>query len=299
MSQGALNGVRIGPQELDARDNVGVIGSDQAAIRLLQLHHRSYPLELQRALTLDENKPRSGSGLDSDEVRKVIGKMLPKGSELEDFKVRGREDSGDKYLTFSYQRPDEQGNKGRSAKGCVPYDRDTFPKSSELGDAAVKLAELKEGEGASIQQLLLALSGGALKGAGSGADAAENAALKERAERAEREAKELREAAEKRDQADAEAQAEAARQAQAAADAVNTGGAGGGELPHGDASKEPYEGYDKDNADQVKSKINDSEHPLSDQTLRDIIAYEEGPHGKGTRQSIVTAARVKLTPSAT
>lgn len=279
-----LAGVKVGPLDPDAGESFGQVDASTSARKLIRHHAAMYPAPLLALLNKTVNEPRSRS-LDRDEVIEVVAEQLPDGAVVTGANVRGAEDAP-KALTYTWEVPQDAGGSGRSGKGAIVYDADTFPDSCAAGDRAAELEKAKK-LGVPLEAVVAAFTG-------------RSAPLTEHHISGEQEStvevEELREENEElRARLDALAERlEAVEVAATTPDAApDEGAAAADEPPAADASAdspaaEPWEGYDELNADKIRQDLrerNDADE------ARAVLAYEAA---NANRSTVIAAANAVL-----
>jgi hypothetical protein len=141
-----LPGLRVGPLDPDRGENLGQVGGQSTARRLIRHHVAMHPPALMRALNRTRQDARS-EAVDREEAEELIrelyrdaGEALPEDSQIKGFAVRGDDEApGEQVLTFTFTT-----KSGRTGKGFVPYTHDDLSRSRAAGDEAVRIAKLKE-----------------------------------------------------------------------------------------------------------------------------------------------------------
>jgi len=265
----ALEGVSIGELDPDRTADFGTVAQAETAKRLRRQHARMYPQELTAMLSRQRNDPRSEALvleevepaiIEANESRAKRGK-LPDGFKLipDSLAVRG-EDGGIQAVTYTFRV-----KSGRTGKGALPYDAETFPRSFAAGTDAVAIAKAKEAGTAWVPPALaeqLARIGGA-EGAPAAADSAEVEKLRRKL---------------------ANAKAKIAELSESKGDGGDGGKGAGGASTSPDALEEPWDGYDGMRAQDIATRLREEKDPAAAQR---VLEYE---HAKGPRTTVTGAA---------
>jgi hypothetical protein len=294
-----LEGVRVGPLDPDRGENFGQVGGQSTARSLVRHHMAMHPPALVAALSRRPHPERSDVLRDDPDLAEEVadaarsyyedaGEALPEGAELSGFNVRGRDDAPkQRVVTFTWHVPVEAGGSGRSGKGFIPYDRELIPDAVAAGDEAVQIEKLKKaGQPWSPQVLARSAE---IRGTGVERDdaSADAQAAEDAAEQARREAEELRrqlDEANERLAAVEGQQPSVAQEAEEEADDDDEEDVRSDELSEQNPPEEPWRGYDKANADEVRKRLRQKKDvPEAER----VLAYEQANANRGT---VVSAA---------
>lgn len=280
-----MDGVRIGPLDVDKGESFGQIGGQTAARRLIRHHTAMNPPALTAALSRVRQDARSDA-LDREEAEENIrawyeehGEALPEDSKITGYAVRGDDEAPElQMVTFTFTTKG-----GRTAKGFMPY-RD-LSQSVKAGDIAVARAKAID-------------SGHPVEAPAGAGDSAELRELRGLVEALTARLADV-EDREPLDPAELARELRAAMAEDAAPDVGATG------LPDGDAAPappvehvpetdelvEPWEGFEGMQAQLVRQRLAESKDP---DVAKRVLAWETRPDGGPNRRVVIAAANAIL-----
>lgn len=272
-----MDGVRIGPLDVDKGENLGMVGGGHAARRLIRHHATMNPPALTAALSRVRQDARS-EAVDRDEAEAVIrewyeenGEALPEDARITGYAVRGDDEQRElQVVTFTFRTAS-----GRTAKGFVPYG--DLPKSMDAGTEAVRIKKAIDA-GRPVDPVARGASG----------PDPEVVALREAVEALTRRLAEV----EDRDPQsidDVLAHEDAASGMDADADVAPEGAAEPPAAPLAALGTlvEPWDGFEGTQAQVVRQRLRDSGD--ADVAAR-VLAWETRPDGGQNRSTVVAAA---------